>query len=162
MKYLLIFLFSVTLNCALGQGTELDSLVSNLYLDKYVNRNFDSLLTDQGLKTIEAKYGIKFQSLAACINPLTIQILNEDEVKFIKVRLEQIAQALCSEGTPILISIGGSNSVQGTKELNEKGNKYNVTYVSFGNYCVVEKREHEFEKTFNGKTKDVLGVNEIQ
>jgi hypothetical protein len=161
MKYLLIFLSSLTLNGAFGQGTKLDSSVGNMYLDKYVNRNFDSLLTDQGLKTLETKYGIKFQSLAACINPLTIQILNEDEIKFIKVRLEQIAQVLFNEGTPILISVGGSNSVQGTKELNEKGNRYNVTYVSFGNYALLKRENMNLKKPSMEKQKNFLELRRL-
>jgi len=162
MKYLLIFLFLPTLNIAFGQETKLDSLVTTIYVDKYVNRDFESLPTDDGIRALEAKYKIRFKSLAACINPLTTQVLGEDEVQVLKGRIEQIAQALFNDGTPILISVGGSNSVQWAKDMNEKGNKYNVTYVSFGNYCVVEKTEREFEKVFNRKISELLGIRDMQ
>ncbi|MBT1702284.1 hypothetical protein [Chryseosolibacter indicus] len=76
-------------------------------------------------------------------------------------RIQEFAELLFEEGTPIYLSIGGSQSVEWSAEQQKKNRKSNLTFVSLGNYCVVEKREGEFESIFNRKTLDLLGIEKL-
>jgi hypothetical protein len=92
----------------------------------------------------------------------TVRLLDNEKLKHLNARVEEIAGRFYQEGSPILILLGGSNSVDTANKLNKKRNKYNLTYVSFGNYCVGSKQEDEFEKVFNDRTMKLLGTNKIE
>ncbi len=159
---LIAIVFILGIQVTYGQEAKSDSIAFKYNLDKFINRSFDSLKTDNLLLTIEARHGVKFDNLGSCLMLATVRILNEDELKHLNARVEEIAERFYTEGSPILISLGGSNSVYATNRLNQKGNKYNVTYVSLGNYCVVDKGEDEIEKVFNDRTMKLLGIDKIE
>ena len=162
MRILVTIVFISSINWVFGQGLKADSIAFKHNWDKYIDREFESLEADSLLSTIETKYGTKINSLGSCFVLATVGVLNKEELKHLNVRVEEIAGRFYQEGSPILLSIGGSNSGESTNELNRKGNKYNVTYVSFGNYCVVQKGENEFERVFNDRTMKLLKVEKME
>src|SRR6187455_3308603 len=139
--HLIVIVFILSVQVTYGQGEKSDSLAFKHNLDKFINRSFDSLKADNLLLKNETRHGVKLDNLGSCLMFATVRILNEDELKHLNARVEEIAERFYREGSPILISLGGSNSVYATNRLNQKGNKYHVTYVSLGNYCVADKGE---------------------
>ena len=162
MRLLITIVFVFSIDWVFGQGLKADSIAFKNNWDKYIDREFDSLEADSLLSTIEIKYGTKLNSLASCFTLATVGMLNKEELTHLNARVEEIAGRFYQGGSPIFLSIGRSNSADATNELNRKGNKYNVTYVSFGNYCVVTKGENEFEKVFNDRTMKLLGIEKIE
>ena len=88
--------------------------------------------------------------------------LDKQEKTSMTVRIQEIAKRFVDGGTPIYLSIGGSNSAEWTAEQNKKRKKDNLTFVSLGNYCVVEKDETEFETIFNKRTLELLGIGRVE
>jgi hypothetical protein len=165
MKLIMRFatiLFHLTIHSVFGQVLKLDSIAFELDQEKFINRSFNSLEQDSTLLTIELRYGVRLDNIQPCLMLATVKILNEEQMEHLNARVEEIAERFYKEGSPILLSIGGNNSVGTVHELNTKGNKYNVTYLSFGNYCNVEKGEYEFEKVFNSKTMKLLGIENME
>lgn len=145
-----------------GQDLKSDSILFQENLDKFINREFSTLTADVVLSRVESKYGANLNSLGKCLVIFNRSELDKQEKTSMTVRIQEIAKRFFDEGTPIYLSIGGSNSAEWTADQNKKSKKGNLTFVSLGNYCVVEKGETEFEKIFNKKTLQLLGIERVE
>jgi hypothetical protein len=145
-----------------GQDLKADSILFQKNLDRFINKEFATLTTDAILCPLELKYGISLNSLDKCLIIFSRADLDKNEIRSMTARIQEIAKRFFDEGTPIYLSIGGSQSAEWTADQNKKGIKGNLTFVSWGNYCVVEKGETEFETIFNKKTLDLLGMERVE
>ena len=162
MKTIITIVCVILAQVVCAQDTKSDSTAFERNLDRFINREFFSLDGDEHLTALEAKYGTPLNSLAKCLVTFSRGKLNEDEIKGLRIRVQQIAKAFYDEGTPIYLSIGGMNSAAWTANQNKIGHRGNLTFVSLGNYCVVEKGETEFESIFNKKTLELLGIESLE
>lgn len=156
-----IFLLTFALSVS-GQDLKSDSVLFQENLDKFINREFSTLTADVVLSRVESKYGTNLNSLGKCLVIFGRADLDKQEKTSMAVRIQEIAKLFFDEGTPIYLSIGGSNSSEWTTEQNKKSKMDNLTFVSFGNYCVVEKGETEFEIIFNRMTLELLGMERVE
>ena len=162
MKTIVILVLLIPIQGVLGQNINSDSVTFRENLDKYINREFLTLSTDTQLSSLETKYGTPLNSVGKCLVIFSRGDLNEVELRSMAVRAQEIATKFYEEGTPIYLSIGGSQSSEWTKRQNEKGNNKGLTFVSLGNYCVVEKGDHDFERIFNKKTLELVGIERVE
>ena len=137
-----------------SQGS--DSSYSTPLLEQYVNRCVDSLETIEYLKTYSHSRGLEFCNLAGCF--VFLEAYGEDTLlnQAIFERIRQIAQRFYNDGTPILIHVGGINSVESCKRLNEEGNSYGITFISLGNSCLSNGSMDRGIQYFNAETKRLV------
>jgi hypothetical protein len=145
-----------------GQDLKLDSILFQTNLDKFINREFVSLSSDTTLSRLEAKYGTNLNSLGKCFVIFSSVELDNPVLTSMTDRIEEIARRFFDEGTPIYLSIGRSQSAEWTAKQNRDQKHGNLTFVSFGNYCVVGKRETKFETIFNRTTLNLLGIERVE
>lgn len=143
---------------AKGKPLANDSLIASQHKNHTINRCFANLTPHPKLDSLEKVYQFRFCSLAACINPLTSEHFEGQALESIKIRLEELAERFVKEGTPVLVSIGGDGSYQYAQRMNRVENEYHITYVSFGDYCVLGRNDRYFESVFNDKTNQLLGL----
>ena len=96
---------------------------------------FDGLTKSARLDTLEAKLGFHFCCIAACVNPFSVEYLKGQDIELVKFRLHEIAERFVTEGTPVILFLGGLSSAELANKLNSENNRYNITYISSGNYC---------------------------
>jgi hypothetical protein len=156
-----IFLLTITLS-AFGQDLKSDSTLFQENLDRFINREFSTLTTDEALSRLESKYGTNINSLGECLVIFSRADLDKQEKTSMTVRIQEIAKRLFDEGTPLYLSIGGSKSAEWTADQNKKSNTGNLTFVSLGNYCVVEKGSTEFETIFNKTTLELIKIERVK
>ncbi|RAV97699.1 hypothetical protein [Pseudochryseolinea flava] len=145
-----------------GQDLKSDTTAFQRNLDRFINREFSTLTPDTTLSRLKSKYGVNFNTLGECFLIFTKGNLDERGVASMTVRIREIARRFFDEGTPIYLSVGGSQSAEWTAKQNEKNKRGNLIFVSFGNYCVVEKNDTEFETLFNRKTLELLGIESVE
>jgi hypothetical protein len=156
-----IFLATIALSVS-GQDLKSDSILFQENLDKFINREFSALTGDVVLSRLETKYGTNLNSVGKCLVVFSRTGLDKQEKTSIAFRIQEIAKRLFDAGTPIYLSIGGSNSAEWNEVQNKNHKNGNLTFVSLGNYCVVEKGETEFERIFNRKTLELVGIERVE
>lgn len=157
MKYILTILTFLTFQLAVGQ----DNRTQTELLLTYFNKQFDSLAADSGVADLEQKFGVKLKSIASCINPSLQNRLNEDEVQLVCRRLQEISLALFKESTPIILSFGGMGNIDQSEKLNKKKNKFNVTFIGFGDGCIILDRDVQYQDAFNNQTLRLLNTQTV-
>ena len=145
-----------------GQDLKSDSILFQTNLDRFINREFSTLTSDTTLSRLESKYSTNLNSLGKCFVVFSRGDLGNRGLTSVTVRIQEIARRFFDEGTPIYLSIGGSQSAERTAKQNKEHKYSNLTFVSFGNYCVVDKGETEFETIFNRRTLDLLGIERVE
>lgn len=138
-----------------------DSIIFQEHLADLFNREFLTLTSNTELNQLESKYGMKLNNIGSCLVVFTHANLERAELAGLTARIQEFAKLLFDEGTPIYLSIGGTQSVEWSEEQQKSSRMSNLTFVSLGNYCVVEKREGEFESIFNRKTLELLGIEKL-
>lgn len=145
-----------------GQDLKSDSILFQTNLDKFINREFSTLPSDTTLSRLESKYKTSLNSLGKCFVIFSGVDLDNHGLTSMTGRIQEIARRFFDEGTPIYLSIGGSQSAEWTAKQNKERKHSNLTFVSFGNYCVVDKDETKFETIFNRMTLHLLGVERVE
>mgnify|MGYP000963432280 FL=1 len=153
----IILLLTVSLT-SYGQVTEKDSLISSRYSNELVKKCFDGLTKSSTLDTLEKKLGFHFCSIAACVNPFSIRYLKGQDSESVKLRLQEIAERLVKDGTPVILFGGEQSDLKDTDKLNTDHNGNNITYLATGNCCYRFYNEAYFEDAFNQRTKELLGI----
>jgi hypothetical protein len=143
-----------------GQVTEKDSLISTMYNDVLMTKCFEGLTRPAKLDSLEEKLGFHFCSIAACVNPFSVEYIKGQNRELVKLRLEELAERLVKEGTPVMLILGGLSGGDRANKLNSEKNEYNLKYLSTGNYCEVTETESYFEEVFNKRTNKLLGLKE--
>lgn len=115
-----------------GQDAKSDSTTFQRNLDRFINREFVTLHGDEYLTALGSKYGTSLNSLAKCMVTFSRGSLNGDEIKGLRIRIQEIAKAFYDEGTPIYLCIGGMNSAAWTANQNKIGYSGNLTFISLG------------------------------
>jgi hypothetical protein len=141
-----------------GQVTEKDSLISCWYDNDLLTKYFDGLAKSSKLDTLEKKLEFHFNSIAACVNPFSVNYLSGQDIELVKSRLQEISERLVKDGTPVILFLGGDSSAEHADKLNSERNEYNITYISTGNYCQRPKTESYFQDAFNHRTEELLGI----
>jgi len=147
---------------ATAQQAKSDSVLFKENLERFINKEFLTLTSNTELSQLESQFKIKLNTLGSCYVVFSHANLESAEKTSLTTRIEEIAKLLFDEGTPIYLSIGGSQSLEWTAEQQKSSRMSNVTFVSLGNYCVVEKREELFERIFNQKTLALLGIENVE
>lgn len=157
MKISLTIFLSVILFSAAAQDAKSDSIIFQEQLERFINREFFTLTSNMELNGLESKYGIKINTLGRCYAVFSHGDLVPAQLAHLTARIEEIAKLLFDEGTPIYLSVGGSQSVESTAKQRQKIRMSNLTSVSLGNNCIVEKSEEHFEEIFNQKMLQLIG-----
>ena len=118
MRFLITIIFLSVIHRVCGQNADTTTFKDNF--DKFINREFDTLEANSYIQAIEQKYPIKINSLASCFVLATTSFLTQGELKHLNARIERIAERFYKAGTPILVSLSGSNSMDEANELNAK------------------------------------------
>jgi hypothetical protein len=156
-----IFLSTIVLSVS-GQDLKSDSILFQENLNNFINREFFTLTADVVLSRVESRYGTNLNSLGKCLVIFRRADLGKEEKASMTVRIQEIAKHFFDQGTPIYLSIGGGQRIEWTANQNKNSYKGNLTFVSLGNYCVVEKGESDFETAFNKKTLELIGIERVE
>ena len=168
MKRFIVFFFALALSItAFGQVSDSDSSATGYSAQlEFLNRQFASLKSNVSLSDLESSFEIKLNTIGGCLMILDFsKDLRLDSLSkaALKERLEEIADTLVAEGTPILLSDNGTNSVQNAIKRNQQSNKYNLKYVSTGNSCISDygSLKDLGISAFNRRTLDKLGLKYV-
>lgn len=154
MKSIFILYFlSVLAGQALGQ-IPVDSVNSGPVT--YVNRCLDGLEPLGYIKSHPLTQNQEFCNIASCM--MLLEVFDKDSLLNTAIfeRLRQIARKFHNEGTSVMISYPGMNSVRRSEELNEGKNPNGITYVSMGNSCLSFGSLDKGIKEFNLETKRLI------
>jgi hypothetical protein len=141
-----------------GQDVELNQ---TLVIDEVFNTVIVPLAEDEHVRALEAKWNVHLNTLASCFVVFTLTPLSIEENQTLSIRIRNFSTHFYKKGAPVYLSLGGSRSWENCKAFNDKGNEYNLTCVSTGNFCVVNNKEAEFESIFNKQTLQLLGIRDF-
>jgi hypothetical protein len=129
---------------------------------EYLNQNFQIFKPNQKIDVLEKKLALKLTNAAACLAMLELPkgFLSIEEEYEINERLQEIAEKLFLQGTPIYLIKEGKNSVLKADELNVKKSKNGIIYVSLGNSCISSKRLDKGVNLFNNRTLALIKLEE--
>jgi len=161
MKRITIFFFALVLSItAFGQVPDSSATGNNTQLE-VLNRQFSYLKRNISLSELESSLEIKLNTIGGCLMILDFaKDLSLDSLSrtALKERLEEMADTFVAEGTPILLSGNGMNSVHNAARENTQPNSYNLKYVSTGNSCISDygTSKDSGVSAFNRRTLDKL------
>jgi hypothetical protein len=129
---------------------------------EYLNQTFQIFKPNQKIDVLAKKLALKLTNAAACLAMLELPkgFLSIEEEYEINERLQEIAEKLFLQGTPIYLIKEGKNSVLKADELNVKKSKNGIIYVSLGNSCISSKRLDKGVNLFNNRTLALIKLEE--
>jgi hypothetical protein len=149
----IVFLFYLICPKLSGQNSE---------HPEYLNQTFQIFKPNQKINVLEKNLTLKLTNVAACLAMLELpkEFLSIEEEYEINERLQEIAEKLFLQGTPIYLIKEGKNSMLKAGELNVKKSKNGISYVSLGNSCISSKRLDKGVNLFNNRTLALIKLKE--
>jgi hypothetical protein len=165
MKKNIIAFFTLMLSYT-AYGQQADSVLATSDYKAQIevlNHQFPDLKRNASLGELENRYKITLNTIGGCLMILEyaeVLRLDSSGKTALKKRLEEVADTYGTEGSPILLSGNGMNSVENAISNNSQPNDYNIKYVSTGNSCISELGSWAYFgiAAFNRSTLDKLGL----
>jgi hypothetical protein len=79
----------------------------------------------------------------------------------LKRRIQQLSERFYNSGIPLIIISGGMGDLETADRKNKVRNRYNLTFISLGGFCLSDENQKRLSQILTDKTLDLLKIKSV-